>query len=311
MKPSVLYSLVVILAVVAVTQWHAGVREAEAMRANPPASDFVEVDDVPVHYQIKGEGPDLVLLHGASGNLNDFTMGFTDRLTDRYRVILFDRPGLGWTGRLPGYGGAWNNAEETPLEPISLYGRTKCEAEHVLLDSPNAVALRLAIERPELVRSLTVFEPVFFHIASLDAPDSLREHDAIAGPFFEAIESGDLETGARLFNRMWSEPGRLKWDEMPEQMRAAMIRAIPVVPDTDGFLYRDDQNMLPRLGALRVPTLVLHGALSLGIIGATCSGLVSRIPGAREHVFAETGHMGPISNPREVARVWGEFLNSS
>jgi nucleoside-diphosphate-sugar epimerase len=34
--------------------------------------------------------------------------------------------------------------EESPLEPISLYGRTKVEAERLLLDSPNAVALRLA-----------------------------------------------------------------------------------------------------------------------------------------------------------------------
>jgi len=34
--------------------------------------------------------------------------------------------------------------EESSLQPISLYGRTKVEAEHVLLDSPNAVALRLA-----------------------------------------------------------------------------------------------------------------------------------------------------------------------
>jgi nucleoside-diphosphate-sugar epimerase len=34
--------------------------------------------------------------------------------------------------------------EDSPLKPISLYGRTKVEAEKVLLDSPNAVALRLA-----------------------------------------------------------------------------------------------------------------------------------------------------------------------
>ncbi len=34
--------------------------------------------------------------------------------------------------------------EETPLEPISLYGKTKVHAERILLDSPNAVALRLA-----------------------------------------------------------------------------------------------------------------------------------------------------------------------
>jgi nucleoside-diphosphate-sugar epimerase len=46
-----------------------------------------------------------------------------------------------------GYGatsGATFCTEETPLEPISLYGKTKCDAERVLLDSPNAVAFRLA-----------------------------------------------------------------------------------------------------------------------------------------------------------------------
>jgi nucleoside-diphosphate-sugar epimerase len=34
--------------------------------------------------------------------------------------------------------------EETPLEPISLYGTTKCQAEALVLDSPNAITLRLA-----------------------------------------------------------------------------------------------------------------------------------------------------------------------
>jgi nucleoside-diphosphate-sugar epimerase len=34
--------------------------------------------------------------------------------------------------------------EETPLEPISLYGETKAEAEKVVLDSPNGITLRLA-----------------------------------------------------------------------------------------------------------------------------------------------------------------------
>jgi nucleoside-diphosphate-sugar epimerase len=46
-----------------------------------------------------------------------------------------------------GYGatsGAIFCTEETPLEPISLYGRTKCDAERALLDSPNAVTFRLA-----------------------------------------------------------------------------------------------------------------------------------------------------------------------
>lgn len=46
-----------------------------------------------------------------------------------------------------GYGtksGATFCTEETPLEPISLYGRTKCDAESEFLNSKNAVTLRLA-----------------------------------------------------------------------------------------------------------------------------------------------------------------------
>ena len=46
-----------------------------------------------------------------------------------------------------GYGtksGSMFCTEETPLEPISLYGQTKCDAEKELLDSQNAVTLRLA-----------------------------------------------------------------------------------------------------------------------------------------------------------------------
>ncbi len=46
-----------------------------------------------------------------------------------------------------GYGsksGSVYCTEETPLEPISLYGRTKVQAERELLDSPAAITLRLA-----------------------------------------------------------------------------------------------------------------------------------------------------------------------
>jgi nucleoside-diphosphate-sugar epimerase len=46
-----------------------------------------------------------------------------------------------------GYGttsGETHCTEESPLQPISLYGKTKVEAERILLDSPNAITLRLA-----------------------------------------------------------------------------------------------------------------------------------------------------------------------
>lgn len=160
-----LYSLILVLGVMAVTQWRAGVREAQAVRDNPPANEIIEVDGVPVHYKVMGSGPDLVLIHGASGNLNDFTLGFTDRLTDRYRVILFDRPGLGWTGRLPGYGGAWNNTEETPLEQAGLLQKA---ADQIGVKNPivlghsfgGIVALAWGLSRPEDTAALVLVSAV-------------------------------------------------------------------------------------------------------------------------------------------------------
>ena len=46
-----------------------------------------------------------------------------------------------------GYGtksGALHCTEETPLEPISLYGQTKVDAEQLVLDGENTISLRLA-----------------------------------------------------------------------------------------------------------------------------------------------------------------------
>jgi len=87
------------------------------------------------------------------------------------------------------------------------------------------MALRLAVEHPELVRSLTMIEPVFFAVAAVDDPAMLERHNADAAPFIEALQAGDDALGARLFNRMWSTEHSPRWPQMPEAMRAAMIRS--------------------------------------------------------------------------------------
>lgn len=75
----------------------ADLKEAEAEYRFPPEGQFVEVAGRRVHYVQKGSGPDLVLVHGAGGSTRDFTFSFLDRVTDRYRVTIFDRPGHGWS----------------------------------------------------------------------------------------------------------------------------------------------------------------------------------------------------------------------
>jgi nucleoside-diphosphate-sugar epimerase len=63
-----------------------------------------------------------------------------NRLRAPGQLVVFPTTNCGYGAR----SSELHCTEETPLEPISLYGRTKVEAEKALLDSPNAISLRLA-----------------------------------------------------------------------------------------------------------------------------------------------------------------------
>jgi pimeloyl-ACP methyl ester carboxylesterase len=83
----------------AVVDRKARARETGANAAYPPLGQFVMVGDRRVHLHLQGAGPDLVMIHGASGNLRDFTFRFAGQMARDYRVIAVDRPGLGYTSR--------------------------------------------------------------------------------------------------------------------------------------------------------------------------------------------------------------------
>ena len=89
------------LGLTAATAWRLHARNSAALSAHPPTGQIVMVDDAAVHLQVQGTGPDLVLIHGASGNLRDFTFSLIDDLSASYRVIALDRPGLGHSDPLP------------------------------------------------------------------------------------------------------------------------------------------------------------------------------------------------------------------
>ena len=114
MARRLLFVILIALVGVATIQLLAGIREQRAETLYPAEGERITVEGARIHVRVMGEGPDLVLIHGASGNTRDFTFSLADALKDRYRVILVDRPGLGWSTRPPGYGGPLNRAGESP-----------------------------------------------------------------------------------------------------------------------------------------------------------------------------------------------------
>jgi pimeloyl-ACP methyl ester carboxylesterase len=69
-------------------------------KENPPEGLFVSIGGLKIHYIEKGEGIPVVLLHGVSSTLNDFTYSpVFNELSKVARVIVPDRPGYGYSER--------------------------------------------------------------------------------------------------------------------------------------------------------------------------------------------------------------------
>lgn len=72
-------------------------------RSFGPLGQFVILNGAKVHYHQTGAGPDVILLHGASGNLREWEFGLRAALETRYRVTAFDRPGHGHSDAIAGH----------------------------------------------------------------------------------------------------------------------------------------------------------------------------------------------------------------
>lgn len=87
---------------------HRSTQEVE--RRNPPGGSFVETEaGTRLHYVDVGAGPPVVLLHGATNQLQEMTSSLVPVLAERHRVVAIDRPGHGYSERLPYR--AWDEAQ--------------------------------------------------------------------------------------------------------------------------------------------------------------------------------------------------------
>lgn len=150
--------LALLVATAVVTAYLSNQQAKRAEAAYPPIGNFVEVDGRQVHYLQKGSGPHVVLLHGAGGNLREFTIGLMDRLAEDYTVTAFDRPGLGYTDRTP----------EVPTGPFATEGDSPIYQALML----RAASRKLGISDPIVVgHSFGGIVAMAWATLGLDGPD--------------------------------------------------------------------------------------------------------------------------------------------
>lgn len=290
------------LAFAAVTMWKAARHERLAEAEWPPEGGFVDIDGYRVHYVVEGEGPDLVLIHGASGNTRDFTFDMVGRLSDRYRVIVLDRPGLGYTDRI-------NTAGASIAAQADLLARAAAE---------------LGADRPIL----------FGHsyggaVALAWALDPRHDLSALV---LSAAASNPWETGLGLYYTILSHPlGQrfvvpLLTAWVPDRVVDDQIDAVFLPQSAPrGYhahigagltlrrvsmranalqranLLKEIEAQVPRYGGITVPTEILHGDADTTVSVAIHSDPLSRqIPDAVLTVLEGIGHMPHHVAPAEI-----------
>jgi pimeloyl-ACP methyl ester carboxylesterase len=231
-----------------------------------------------------GEGPPVLFIHGSVVGAGS-TFRRQRELAERWTLILPNRPGFGSSPQLERLD---FEAEAPPL--AELLG----DGAHLVGHSYGGViALLVAAQRPEAVRSLTVSEPGCLRVAA-DVPvvnEMIRNGELL----FRNPDAIPSEVFLRYFR---SGAGSAR--DTPEELPEALARGVELLkrerPSWEAEIPLD------QLAAADFPTLVISGGHSEAF-EAVCDALADRlgseravIPG-RAHTVPSTG--GPYNRALE------------
>ncbi|MEX0285384.1 MAG: alpha/beta fold hydrolase [Paracoccaceae bacterium] len=149
---SIAVLLCILLAISVFARVRASQKEARAEAAYPPEGQIIDVNGTRVHAVVMGEGPDVVLIHGASGSTRDMTFALAPALAESYRVIVLDRPGFGYTDRIDNDG-----ATITEQAALLSHAAAQLGAEKPIVVGQSyggAVALAWAVNHPDRLSAL-------------------------------------------------------------------------------------------------------------------------------------------------------------
>lgn len=241
----------------------------------------------------------LVALH-CSGSSAAQWRRLSEDAADRFEVRCLDLYGCGQTGGWTGDGPFVLAAEAARVH--GLIGDSGAPVHLVGHSYGGAVALHVALGRPERIASLTLYEPTVFHLLrrmSGDAQVAFAEIARVAAVVAEGVLCGDYRSAAAQFVDYWTGGG---WAELKPELQAALARWIVKAPLDFRALF-EDSTPCSAYAELDCPVLVLRGANAPAPTREVAARLADLIPGARMATVAGAGHMGPITHADDVNRL--------
>jgi pimeloyl-ACP methyl ester carboxylesterase len=219
-------------------------------------------------------------------------------LGERRPVIALDMPAHGRSDPPPEGESLQLFAAEACAALVDRLGRP---AHMVGLSLGGAALARLAVRAPERALSLTLIEPVLFHLllapgeAPPPPPDFMR-------PEMEVRE------GARRFVEQWGAPGG--WEALGPEGQDYAAKVYPHLRDDQPMVNArpEGQIELSDMAALPMPALLIDGAESPPNAGAVLDAIQGALPGARRRTIAGAGHLSPVTHWREVLAELQDFF---
>ncbi len=267
-------------------------REKEVAERYAPQGEFVTVGGRRIHVVTRGRGPDLVLIHGASGNARDFTFRFTDAVEDRYRIHAVDRPGLGWS--------EFTEGDASPIaqaRALRAAIRQRGVRRPILLGHSYgaAVALAWALEAPREVAGLVLVAGTNLPwpeelTATSVALSTARTRAALAPVIASFANEDNIATVLpRVFAPQRPPAGYAEFVGIGLALRAETIRSNAL--QIDALRPALDQ-MAPLYPSLPMPIEVVHGSADR-IVSAEihATPLAQQLPRANLTLIPGAGHM--------------------
>lgn len=265
----------------------------------------VRFGDVEIAYETEGAlGDPVVLVHGSLVDHHSWD-AIVGPLATSLQVLVYDRRGYGEsTGPR-----RVHSVRDDEGDLARLLEHTGLFPAHLVAHSyAGAVALRLAIDRPELVRSLALHEPPMVGLLAHDpstASDAARWEEWIVHRRRE-VGSGGAERAAReLVNVFSAREGA--WERLRPDAQAAAIRSIALWSDE----FADRESIEPEPGSLEevwIPVLLTSGQQSPGFVRRISETLAASLRNVVQRTILDSGHVPQVTAPDRYLGVLTSFL---
>jgi pimeloyl-ACP methyl ester carboxylesterase len=262
-----------------------------------PETRYARSGELNIAYQVLGEGPSVLLIHGGGADGDMWPAAEIDSLARDHRVITYNRRGY------PGSGEPVRDWVRHREDAAALLGELEATPATVVgFSAGGIVALDLAVHGPELVSSLVLIDPAVYGRRYL-TPDLARMF--VSAQLARRFRGA--ERGAEIFGR-WAtsySTGGSAWDreDYPEERRDA-IRANARALFAD--LASGDGSHIPREGvrAIGCPVTLAVTELSPRWLQRVARGLRKSLPDShRFEMIRDSGHALAFDRPGELERV--------